>query len=141
MQSMIPQGVLNALTFRVKAGEQYPRPELLGRFVEAGYTRVDLVEAPGEFSVRGDIIDVFSIQNEHPTRLNFFDDELETLNRFDVTSQRSLDARDALTIYPASEGVVTPSTAAAAQFQVRHAAGDLSPVVVLSGAGDSLSRI
>jgi len=114
MQQMLPLGELERTTFHLQPGERYPRPALVARLMEAGYSRVDLVEAPGEFSVRGDIIDVFTILGDHPARLNFFDDELETLHAFDVTSQRSLDTLSALTVYPASEGAVSARTAEAA---------------------------
>lgn len=63
--------------------------DLLKRFVNLGYERVQMVEAPGQFSHRGGIIDVFSMAEEKPLRIELFDDEIESLRFFDVKSQRS----------------------------------------------------
>jgi transcription-repair coupling factor (superfamily II helicase) len=114
MQGMIPPSVLHDLSFPLRVGDAYPRRELVERLVSAGYARVDLVEAPGEFSARGEIVDVFPIQAEHPLRLDFFDDELETMRLFEVDTQKSFRAAELVTILPASEGVVNAATSARA---------------------------
>jgi transcription-repair coupling factor (superfamily II helicase) len=118
MQGTLSPEELRAHSLALRVGERYPRQGLVDRLLQAGYARVDLVEAPGEFSARGEIVDVFPIQSAHPVRMDFFDDDLEALRWFEVGSQKSLPAADgelqAVTLYPASEGVVTPGTAARA---------------------------
>ena len=57
-----------------------------------GFERVDFVTGPGEFAVRGGIIDVFSFAYQHPYRIEFFDETVELLSSFDVSSQRSISA-------------------------------------------------
>jgi transcription-repair coupling factor (superfamily II helicase) len=117
MQGMLSLEEWQARAFTVTAGERYPRQSLVQRLLHAGYARVDLVEAPGEFSARGEIVDIFPVHTEHPVRLDFFDNDLESLRWFEVDSQKSLEIGDpvrSVTIHPASEAVVTPETAAQA---------------------------
>ncbi len=126
-QGMIPLAELRRHTFSLRRGERYQRAALLERFTAAGYVRVDLVEAAGEFSARGEIVDVYPIQLEHPLRLDFLDDELESLRQFEVASQKSFEEMEAVTVYPASEGVVTAETAARALRRVPHFKSQLQP--------------
>lgn len=74
---------------RLKLGEEVDRDEFLRDLVDLGFRREDRVTAPGEFSSRGGIVDVFPLQEPYPIRIEFFGDELETLRRFDPASQRS----------------------------------------------------
>lgn len=73
----------------VKEGKEFPFEEFVRRLVDFGYERVEIVEAPGEFAVRGGIIDVFPPHITHPLRLVFFGDTVEEIRRFDPTTQRS----------------------------------------------------
>jgi len=73
----------------VREGEELRFEELLSKLVSFGYERVEIVEAPGEFAVRGGIVDVFPPQISHPVRLVFFGDTVEEIRRFDPTTQRS----------------------------------------------------
>ena len=68
--------------------------------VEYGFLRADFVYEPGQFSIRGGIIDLFSFGNEMPYRIELFDDEVETLRTFDPTSQLSLKNLNSLRIVP-----------------------------------------
>jgi transcription-repair coupling factor (superfamily II helicase) len=76
--------------------------DLARRLVHLAYTRVDIVTRRGEFAVRGGILDVFSPVAEHPVRLDFFGDELETMRWFSVADQRSLDGEVERVILPPS---------------------------------------
>jgi transcription-repair coupling factor (superfamily II helicase) len=71
--------------------------------VSVGYERVPLVEAPGQFSVRGGLLDVFPATRLHPVRLELFGDEVESLREFDLGSQRSTHEVPEITLLPASE--------------------------------------
>ncbi|HUJ77238.1 MAG TPA: DEAD/DEAH box helicase, partial [bacterium] len=127
MQGMLDPAVFRSLRFTLRQGGRYARPVLLERLQQAGFHRVDLVEAPGEFSVRGEIVDLFPIQAEHPVRLDFFDDELESLRAFDVGTQKSFEPLAELDVYPASEGVVTAETAARALAALPHHKAQVQP--------------
>lgn len=73
------------------------------RLVSAGYARVDMVEGTGQFSVRGDIVDIFPPSHEFPLRVEFFGDEINRLCTFDPETQRMSQPTDAVTVLPARE--------------------------------------
>ena len=83
-------------------------PEMLvEHLVTVGYTRVDVVEMPGQVTVRGGILDVYSPEMERPVRIDFFGDEIESMRRFDPETQRSSSAVDEVLLLPLTE---TPAT-------------------------------
>jgi len=88
---------------RLVKGREYPREELLDRLDALGYSRVSMVYEPGEFSVRGGIVDVFPAGGESPVRAEFFGDSVESLRAFDVDTQRSTGEADEVEIPPAKE--------------------------------------
>ena len=71
--------------------------------VELGYERTGQVELPGQFSVRGGIIDIYPLTEDNPWRIELWDDEVDSIRSFDAESQRSLENVDEITIYPAAE--------------------------------------
>ena len=79
------------------------------KLVRMGYEKTYQVEMPGQFSVRGGIIDVFDLTEENPYRIELWGDEVESIRRFDVLSQRSIEALTEVTIYPATEMILTSS--------------------------------
>ena len=79
------------------------------KLVRMGYEKTYQVEEPGQFAVRGNIIDIFDLTEENPYRIELWGDEVESIRRFDAESQRSIEMLDALTIYPATELILTPS--------------------------------
>lgn len=89
-------------TVLVERMEQDPY-ELIDKLVTAGYRRVDRVEARGEFSVRGDIFDVFPVNETTPVRLEFFGDEITDVRRFDVETMRGGESLEKVVVYPAIE--------------------------------------
>jgi len=89
--------------FQLDRGDEYPFDDLAELFVSYGYSREYRVEAPGHFSVKGGILDVFISSLDNPLRLEFFGDTLESIRVFDAESQRSLGTLDAVTVYPRRE--------------------------------------
>ena len=83
-----------------KKGNFYSFKKLESILVDYGYNREYQVSDVGEFSIRGDIIDIYSIGNDYPVRLEFFDDELESIRFFDPNSQRSIKELDEIRVYP-----------------------------------------
>ena len=77
------------------------------KLVELGYVSSGLAEAPGEFSIRGDIIDIFPLTMESPVRIELWGDEVDSIRSFDPESQRSIENLDQVTIFPAS-GIILP---------------------------------
>ncbi len=89
----------------VKWGERYPIESLIELLVRAGYESVDQIRIKGQFSRRGGILDVFSPQSEKPFRIEFFDDEIDSIRVFDISSQISTEKRKDAVIFPAREFV------------------------------------
>ena len=75
-----------------------PVENLMAWLMERGMSRAEVVEVPGEFSVRGGILDVFPTDSTDPVRIEFFGDEIESIRPFDVESQRSLDRWNSVTL-------------------------------------------
>ncbi|MCH4166724.1 MAG: transcription-repair coupling factor [Megasphaera sp.] len=83
-------------------GEETDRAQFLQRLVQAGYERVDMVERRGHFSVRGDIIDIYAINQTLPLRIEFFGDEIDSIRLFDTGSQKSVNTVQTVRILPVS---------------------------------------
>ena len=91
---------LTSHTFTVKAGENYSVDFLNELFTEYEFQRVDYVYEPGQFSIRGGIMDVFSFADDTPYRLEFFGDEVESIRKFDPATQLSIEKTSQLVILP-----------------------------------------
>ena len=90
-------------SFKLTVGDTVDMDSLCQRLVTAGYTRADLVEGAGQFAKRGGILDIFPSDSETPVRIEFFGDEVDTLNRFDAVTQRRGEGLNELFITPARE--------------------------------------
>jgi transcription-repair coupling factor (superfamily II helicase) len=98
LQPVPRREVLLRMSRTIRVGESIPPEELASWLLDRGMTRAELVEVPGEFSVRGGIFDVFPVDASDPIRVEYFGDEVESIRPFDVDSQRSLDRWDNVTI-------------------------------------------
>ena len=87
-------------TIAVKIGDKISIEVLEQALVDAAFTRVDFVYEPGQYSVRGGIVDVFSFSESKPYRLDFFGDEVDSIRRFNISSQLSSDKLDRVEIIP-----------------------------------------
>ena len=100
------------------AGGTVPADGLNAFFAENGYYRVETVGEPGEYAVRGGIVDVFPPGQEQPVRLDFFGDDLESLRLFDPLSQRTTGSIDQLSLKPVSEVILDET--AVERFRTRY---------------------
>lgn len=87
----------------VSDADEIDLTELENRLTSMGYERESQIEGPGQFAVRGGILDVFPLTEELPVRIELWGDEIDSIRSFDVESQRSVENLRAVTIYPASE--------------------------------------
>ena len=87
-----------------------------------GYARCDQVEEPGQFSIRGGIVDIFDLTEENPYRIELWGDEVESIRSFDVLSQRSIEKLEAVSVYPATELILSEDEIAAGLKQIRKEA-------------------
>ncbi len=101
-------------TFSLRQGERYSLEDLTLRLVTMGYRREPAVEARGEFSVRGGILDCFPASGRRPVRAEFFGAELESLREFDVESQGSIGSVREARVLPATEVILDPTSVEAA---------------------------
>ncbi|MFZ5591524.1 MAG: CarD family transcriptional regulator, partial [Bacillota bacterium] len=99
--------LLRAAHLDLQVGESYPLPRLLKKLLDLGYERVDKVEAPGQFALRGGILDIYPLTRQHPVRVEFFDEEVDSLRTFSAATQRSLEQHRRVEIGPAAELVLS----------------------------------
>src|SRR5947208_53196 len=102
MQHMVP-GAQSIEPVVVTAGQGYDPEVLIRDLVALDYHRTELVERRGEVAVRGGLIDVFPPTSDHPVRIEFFGDEVESIRTFAVASQRSLERVETIEAYPCRE--------------------------------------
>ena len=102
-QRTMPRDVLLQGAFTMEAGKEYDIDELLKKLSGAGYSRCGMVEGPGQFALRGGILDVFSPAADRPFRAEFFGDELDTMGYFDPDTQRRTENVDRVLILPVGE--------------------------------------
>jgi transcription-repair coupling factor (superfamily II helicase) len=94
---------IRQLVARLAPGERIDLDRLAALLQANGYGRTETVRDPGEFAVRGGLVDLFPAGEEQALRLDFFGDEIESVRRFDPATQRSIDRIDGFTLLPASE--------------------------------------
>lgn len=110
MQAVPSPDALEASLLTLGVGQRHEPRELSQWLIDHGYTRLDQVESPGDFALRGDILDIYPPAELDPFRIDFFDDRIETIRRFDVSTQRSEATIDTLQVAAVSG---TPSSDAA----------------------------
>ncbi len=103
-----PKSIWQKSQISFAIGDDIPLEETLATFVAMGYERVPMVSSPGEFSVRGGIIDIYPLTENSPIRIELFDTEVDSIRFFDIESQRSANKTDRITIGPADEVVLFP---------------------------------
>jgi len=102
-----------SLAVTLRRGEEIDVEVLTAHLASVGYTQMDLVEMPGQFTRRGGILDVYSPESDRPVRIEFFGDEIETIRKFDPETQRSQAGLDEAQISPLTETPVTEHLLAA----------------------------
>ena len=98
MQPVPSESQVSAETVSLKVGDYYDRDELIHWLAEGGLQATSAVEFPGEYSARGDILDVYAIDWKIPYRIEFFGDTIESIRSFNVVDQRKMEAVDSLEI-------------------------------------------
>lgn len=107
MAPQIPVEVFRRHVIPIDKRTPVVESELAARLVELGYEKNYQVEAPGQFSIRGGIIDIFDLTEENPYRIELWGEDVESIRSFDILSQRSIEKLESITIYPATEMILT----------------------------------
>jgi transcription-repair coupling factor (superfamily II helicase) len=112
LQRVPPRDVLRGAKLEIAAGHELDRDALQSLLSRGGYVRTGTVMEPGDFALRGDIVDVFPTGEDRPVRIDLFGDEVEQLRRFDPMNQRSAGRLERLVLRPASEVLLDETTIA-----------------------------
>lgn len=91
----------NILT--IEKNKSYNIKEIINHLIRQGYTRVNKIDGQLQYALRGDILDIYLIDKQDPIRIEFFDDEVESIRFFDISTQLSIEEISKVTIYPASD--------------------------------------
>jgi len=101
LEEGIPQAVnIKESLLKLSAGDEISHDDIIDSLFESGFERVDFVAEPGQFAVRGAIIDIFSYSYNDPFRISFFGDEIDSINIFDCNTQLSKEKLQTAEIYP-----------------------------------------
>ncbi|WP_145591364.1 transcription-repair coupling factor [Yersinia rochesterensis] len=103
MQRVCPHAFLHGHALVMKKGQHLSRDKLRAQLEQAGYRSVDQVMEHGEFATRGALLDLYPMGSEEPYRIDFFDDDIDSLRVFDVDSQRTLSEVEQINLLPAHE--------------------------------------
>ena len=103
---VIPPHALELTTLNLRVGQEYPLDQITTHLTDAGFESVATVDGVGQYSSRGGILDVYPVGSGQALRLEFFDDEIESIRHFDITSQRSVGTCEKAVIPPARELVL-----------------------------------
>lgn len=117
LQRQSPRDFLMQHTLMVKVGDLYSLEKLRIQLEKSGYRHVDQVFGPGEYASRGSILDLFPMGASDPFRIDFFDDEIDTIRTFDPENQRSIDDVQEIRLLPAHE--FPTSESAIEDFRIR----------------------
>ena len=102
-QRTMPRSVLQNAAFSLEVGQEYAPEELIRKLNDAGYSRCGMVEGPGQYAIRGGIMDIYSPAETLPIRAEFFGDELDTMGYFDPGTQRRSENAEKALILPVAE--------------------------------------
>ncbi len=142
MQRLPPGNYVQGRAFELKKGQRLALEPFRQQLAEAGYASVSQVVSPGEFAMRGSLLDVFPMGATTPLRIDLFDDEIEAIRRFDPESQRSLDAMDKVRLLPARE--VPLDAEAVKEFRRRYRTrfeGDPTRAAIYRGVSEGLAPV
>ena len=103
MDSLLPYDEMKKRKIRIVCGENVDLDQLTKELAFLGYDREVQIEGPGQFAVRGGIIDIYPLTEEVPIRVELWGDEVDSIRTFDVESQRSIENLEEIVVYPATE--------------------------------------
>ncbi|MCL2545551.1 MAG: DEAD/DEAH box helicase, partial [Clostridia bacterium] len=145
MHRVMPAAAYDARVFTLAEGQRAPLQELTARLLACGYSREDMVEGKGQFALRGGILDVYPPAALSAVRVEFFDDEVDSIRTFDVLTQRSQSRMSPLVISPAGEALVDaadgPAVAQRLLSALESAVAGASKPVARSGPEAELEPI
>ena len=110
LDCLVPLAVWKEKVIKIRNDSEIDLDRMKRHLLELGYEWAAQVEVPGKFSIRGGIMDVFSLTEDNPWRIDLWGDEVDSIRSFDAESQRSIENLEEITIYPATEVVLDKET-------------------------------
>ena len=110
LDCLVPLAVWKEKVIKIRNDSEIDLDRMKRHLLELGYEWAAQVEVPGQFSIRGGIMDVFSLTEDNPWRIELWGDEVDSIRSFDAESQRSIENLEEITIYPATEVVLDKET-------------------------------
>ena len=120
MQYVMPCDVLEEYSFSLSYGETVVQKDICIKLEQMGYTRKDVVEGVGQFSVRGGIVDIFTPNYSSPVRIDFWGDDIDLIGFFDVVSQRRTENIDKVDIIPCNELIASENSKTAVKREIKN---------------------
>ncbi|EET61102.1 transcription-repair coupling factor [Marvinbryantia formatexigens DSM 14469] len=119
MEHVLPLSCIRDHVLEFAQDSELNPEKLSGQLIEMGYEKTVQVDAPGQFAVRGGIVDIFPLTEENPVRIELWGDEIDSIRSFDAESQRSIENLETVRIYPAGEAVISDVQAAKAAERIK----------------------
>ena len=107
MQYTVPKARLLETSFTLYFAGNYDIADVVSRLEKGGYTKVEIVDAPGQYARRGDILDIYAPKYDAPVRIEFYDTEIDRMSYFDIISQRRLDDIESVSVSPVREVIAS----------------------------------
>jgi len=115
---LVPPAIVKNFTLHFEVGEAVSLDEVISKLVGMGYERVDMIEGRGQFALRGGILDIYPLTRELPYRLEFFDDEVDSIREFSPEDQRSINKLNEIYVGPAREVIYDEQAAKTASVRI-----------------------
>jgi transcription-repair coupling factor (superfamily II helicase) len=129
VQKVMPKQELIEFTELLIVNEACERDALIGKLIAGGFSRTAVVEEPGDFSLRGGIVDLFSPLYDDPVRIEFFGDIVESIRLFSAETQRTIDTMSEVIVLPARETIIVPAKLNAIIGRIRKRASKMELAV------------
>lgn len=136
-----PKEIFSAFRLTLRTGETVVLADLLKRLVDMGYERTEPVESPGQFSLRGGILDIWSLTAEDAVRVEFWDDEIDSIRSMDAQSQRSIEKLEETSIFPMREMIYTEERANAAAARMEQEYREALQSLAKKGEAEAAERL
>ena len=141
MDRILPLEYLKDKVITLEEAQSIDFTKLQKRLVDLGYDKQGQVEGPGQFAIRGGILDVFPLTEEAPFRIELWGDEIDTIKTFDVANQRSIERVEKVKIYPAAEFVLSSDQIVSGLKKIRDEQKDYVKILREEKRMEAVSRI
>lgn len=141
MTPQVPIEVIEKSVIRIRKGGEVDEKQLAKQLVAMGYEKNYQVEAPGQFSVRGGIVDIFDLTEENPYRIELWGEEVDSIRSFDILSQRSIEKLESVSIYPATELILDDTELKRGMEKIEKEAGQCAETLRSQFKTEEAARI